>query len=171
MGAVELQGLKEAQAKLAGLRRGARNKILRPAMTQAVKPVVAAVKARVPHDSGALEKGVAPKILSNARGVTGLVGARSDVRYTVTRADGSVTEEVPGRILHFVDLGRKAVQVGSGPRLLSAGGTVSYGLHVAAAPAQGTLEAAWSQSKQAAADTFAQRVQVGIYDAIKKGAL
>src|SRR5262249_13206389 len=84
MGAVikgELQGLEGVLARLRGLKQGARNKVLRPALAKGARIVAKAVKAQVKalvrRRTGLLEKSVGSVVVAEGGTVVGLVRPRA----------------------------------------------------------------------------------------------
>jgi hypothetical protein len=165
----QLKGLRQAAANLRNVRQGIRNKILKPAVNEALKATEKAVRANVPDVSGTLRKAIGRKVKTYRSGVVvGLVGARKGFARTVTREDGSTVVEDPAKILHLIETGRGEVSPTS-MRVMSAGKTVSYGLHAAAVSGQSVLEMAWEATKGDAEETLAVRIQRGIADMVTKG--
>lgn len=166
---VKLDGLKEAVARLSSLKTGARNKILRPAVSDGLKPVHQAVKQRVPKASGLLRRSVARKVAGSRKSgaVTGLVGPRTGMKQAVTRPDGSTVESDPAKYAHLAEFGRQAVVVKT--RRVLSNGRVVFGKTVRAARARPFLRPAWAASKAAAEQAVAARVAAEIQKLAARG--
>jgi hypothetical protein len=166
----ELKGLKEATATLRNLRQSARNKVLRPAITKALRPLRQAIKEQIrataaDSSSGTLAKNIAQKVTSGKKGIVGRVGGRSDVQITVTRPDGSITTEIPSKILHLANNGRKALTVVSKKVMVAGGknpsGRAVYGIRVKAAPGKHFMENAWASTKDQAEQIAITEIATG----------
>jgi HK97 gp10 family phage protein len=62
-----IEGAAEARKALAGLPRKVQNKVLRQAVRQALKPVLAAAKANVPRDTGELAQSLVIRVVKGRR--------------------------------------------------------------------------------------------------------
>lgn len=170
---IELAGLKETIAKLEGVKQGMQNRVLRPAMNEALTPIVQAVKAEMPSSSGLAKRSIKKKVVTTKAGkVVGLVGATGKKAQQVTRPDGSTVYEDPSKILHLIEGGRKAVQArgGAGKSVLSSGkGGKVYGTTVRAAAGKHPLAKGWASSKAQAEAIFIRRAQQEIAKLAAKG--
>lgn len=113
-------GDKALQARLEGLKRGVRNKILRPAVSAAARPLRQTAKSNVPVRSGALKKAIDMKIKSGRQTVFGVVGPRSNPKVETTYTEPGRTKArkvVPNFYAHLVEGGTRPHAVGRGSRL------------------------------------------------------
>ncbi len=88
-------GAKEIADSLMDLSRGAKNKIVRPGLRQAVAEVRKVAKTLVPKDKGVLKKAIQSKVITakgvKSKGVFGKIGVLSK-KFT----DGIPTKKFPG---------------------------------------------------------------------------
>lgn len=104
---VKVTGDKELIARLLELEPKVRNRVLRPAVTAAARPIRAAAKASVPVRFGALKKSIDLKVKTYRKGVSAIIGPRSDVSYTHTDMFGRQTTVKPSKYAHLVEGGAK----------------------------------------------------------------
>lgn len=99
---VTLSGDTETQAFLKNLRGSIHRKIVKQAMTEAVKPLKPAIKKEAPRDKGTMRRAAAVKVKSYAaKGVVfGIAGVRRD---TINKKTGGR----PSKVLHLVIRGVK----------------------------------------------------------------
>lgn len=104
---VQVDGLKPLLDKLAGMKRGVRNRVLRPAIRKAYRPVVQAAKALVPTDTGWLKKSLTAKVTTSRRAgvVTGIVGPRTKFVKVFTTATGRQVKRWATKYAHLVEFG------------------------------------------------------------------
>lgn len=117
---IRIDGDKALMGRLDALKRGARNKILRPAISAAVRPVRQAAKANVPKRSGLLKKTIDAKIKSGEDTVFGVVGPRSNPRDSqlyVEKGRKKARRIVPLYYAHLVESGARPHAIGRGSRL------------------------------------------------------
>ena len=138
---MHLEGLEELRYACSELPRRIKSKADRQAILAATTPVVRAVKAGLPTDSGALKRGITRKVTTRKGVVVGRVGAKRS-------ADGKATNgkpRVPSRYLHLVEKGTKP-----------------HGGHPGT-PARGVLRQAQSQTRAQvegiAADKYRQVIE------------
>lgn len=137
-------GLERALYRLKELNRGVRNKILRPALRAAGKPIIAAVRDRLPERSGWLKKAQAAKVKTYGRSGAAvlLVGPRTKYK--------SPAGEVPTNVMHLVEGGRKGVRpLKSRGMPLAAGVLRGSAREVRGRPAIGPAVAATQQAVEA----------------------
>lgn len=80
---LEVKGQRRLNKKLNRMSTGLARKIVRPAMKEALEPVVSAAKTFAPVDSGRMQKFIKPFVQnSRSRGITGAVrtGTRKQLR-------------------------------------------------------------------------------------------
>lgn len=117
-------GDKALQVRLEGLKRGVRNKILRPAVSAAARPLRQTAKANVPVRSGALRKAIDMKIKSGRQTVFGVVGPRSRPQVLMMYAEPgrrTARKVVPNFYAHLVEGGTRPHAVGKGSKLRKRG--------------------------------------------------
>ena len=142
--------------RLRELDKATRNKILRPALTAAGRPLVRAMQAKAPNRSGLLRTAIGQKVKAYRNGIiVFLAGPRTGFK-------DSATGENPTNIAHLAEKGRKAVQaLGRAFGLVISGGKVLFRRTAAAQPARPFM--------QAAADATAMEVDRTLKAGIQKG--
>ncbi len=163
----EITGLADLLATLHGLKRGVRNRVLRPAIDKAVRIVAKRVKTLAPVAAqtyarrqsakeqglsaaklnGIVKKAITSKVIVTRAGlVIGKVGAKKGIKVrigTVTRGKnkGQPIMQSPSRILHLIEKGH------GGPH---------------PAPAHSFLRKGFDESKGEAAAAFQAAAAAGI---------
>lgn len=119
-------GLDDALKDLATLADKAQRRVLRKALKRAAKPIVKAVRERIPTKSKLLKKSIASKVFApTADQVTAEIAPRAGFGETVTRpAEGEphrhgakTVKADPILYAHLVDGGTKPHAIGKGSRL------------------------------------------------------
>jgi hypothetical protein len=178
----ELHGLEKALASLARVRKGARGKIQRKALTPAVKHVSRLARVYAPAESGLLRRslGTRVQVYRRSGAAVGLVGPRSGFRQT--RA-GRVRTALGKRILkgvtlggrknavnqirnptkyaHLVELGRKGFSAKKAKVL--AGPLRVYGRKVRAVAPRPFLKTAWDAGRAHAVALIRDGIAAGVY--------
>lgn len=139
---VQVAGLRPLLRKLDDLKRGARNRILRPAIAKAARIIVKQAKRNAPKDSGALRRSLTSVIrIGRKSGQIYAVigpetgerkdrqGSRSKTRFGKWLAGQGIPNR-PANYAHLVEFGRASVSVQSKKVLASDG--VFYGRSVRA---------------------------------------
>ncbi len=142
--------------RLRELDKATRNKILRPALTQAGKPLVRAMQAKAPNRSGLLRTSLGQKVKAYRNGIiVFLAGPRTGFK-------DATTGENPTNIAHLAEKGRQAVRaLGRAFGMVLKGGKVIFRRTSAAQPARPFM--------QSAADATRGEVDRKLKEAIEKG--
>jgi len=99
---VELIGDKQLMRRLAVLKNSTLNRVMRPAINQALTPIARAAKQKCPKESGALRRSIGKKTMTARQGVIGLVGPRVGDQFT---RDYNGEKRVPNNYAHLVEYG------------------------------------------------------------------
>jgi Bacteriophage HK97-gp10, putative tail-component len=142
--------------RLRELDKATRNKILRPALTAAGRPLVRAMKAKAPNRSGLLYQSLGQKVKAYRNGIiVFLAGPRTGFK-------DAATGENPTNIAHLAEKGRQAVvALGKAFRMVLKGGKIIFRRTSQAQPARPFM--------QAAADSTRGEVDRALKDGIQKG--
>lgn len=110
----EIAGLKDVLKRLHRLKQGVRNRVLRPAVTKAVKPIAKHAKHLAPWRTGMLRRSMGWRVMAYRRTgtVVGIVGPRSGFKKTKAGRQQTAlgrkykaTGINPTRYAHLVELG------------------------------------------------------------------
>ena len=99
--------LKRLLAKVQRLPRAAQLKVIRPALNEASKIILQAVKARAPKDTGLLRKSLGRRMKTYRRSgvIVAYVGPRTGFKREVTLRSGRTVFRNPTRYAHLVERG------------------------------------------------------------------
>lgn len=110
-----LVGLEDSLKNLAGLKKSAQNRIMRPAITELSQRVLKNARQLAPKKTGALRKSLKKKVKTYKSVVVGIVGAAADFQMVTPRPDkrsNKPVKNVPKNYIHLVESGVKAHSVG-----------------------------------------------------------
>jgi len=141
---IELTGLNELNATLAGISLNMRTAIIAKAVGEGAKPLVRYVKMYAPVDSGALRDSIGSKVLRDRkRGVAvALVGPRTGKFKNgkpVKKGESAVDSDQPSRYAHLVEFGHNMKKGGQTkarpfmrPAVMAAGPQVARSIMIGA---------------------------------------
>ena len=157
----EIIGAEAAFGNLAELKKSARNKILRKAVTQATRLVLAGVKgyAKKIRDSGLLYRSLGSKVKTYSNGtVVGIVGPRKGFGQVVVSKTGKREKRDPIFYAHLVERGTQAHQLGKGANIRSSRRSIGLSHLHPGAKAQPFMRPGWDQSEAPARKRIAEVV-------------
>lgn len=156
---MKLTGDKALARYLQTLPRGVRNKILRPAMAAAARPVRQAAKANargsIAAGSRQLEKSIDVKVKSTKRGAYAVIGPRSDKTGERVNLFGVTMSHRPSKISHLVESGAK-------PHVIMIGRGRKTPWQHPGTPATKFMERAWNSTSSQAMRIIQAKIQEGI---------
>lgn len=119
---MKLEGMGAVLAQLDDLARGAKNRIIRPAVNAAGQIVLKAARSKVQVDSGITKESLIKKVKTYSGGVVAVIGPDAKVRRTVFRSKalfgkGANVLARPAYTAHLVEKGTKPHPLARGSRL------------------------------------------------------
>jgi hypothetical protein len=152
-------GDKALSRYLQTLPRAVRNKILRPAMTSAARPVRQAAKANARGSFAAgsrqLEKTIDIKVKSTRRGAYAVIGPRSDKTGERVNLFGVTVRHIPSKISHLVE-------AGAAPHVIMLGRGRKTAWQHPGTPATKFMERAWNSTSSQSMRIIEAKIQEGI---------
>lgn len=117
---IRVVGDKELMRRLEKLSRSLSNKILRPAVAAACRPMRSAARAGAPMVMGNLKASIEQKVKTGKVAVFGVIGPRSDVVGTRVDLFGRTVPEKPSKIAHLVEGGARphTIRTGRGLKVI-----------------------------------------------------
>ena len=158
-GSITLTGNRALARYLQTLPRGVRNRILRPAMAAAARPVRRAAKANargsIAAGSRLLEKSIDFKVKSTRRGAYAVIGPRSDTTGERVNLFGATVRHRPSKIAHLVESG-------AAPHVIMIGRGRRTAWQHPGTPATRFLERAWNSTSSQSVRIIESKIQEGI---------
>lgn len=162
---VSVTGLRDCMRRVAKLKRGVRNKLIRKAMSKSTQPLAKAAKSRAPKRFGLLQKSLGRKMKTYSKSgtVVAIVGPRSGFQRPVPGRGKNGKRRVanPLYYAHLVEKGTRPHSLGKGSRLRGKKARQSGAMHPGARP-RPFLGPAWRAGRAKVESTFRNELWAGI---------